>query len=79
MTLKVLDPVVLVHDLPEHGLREGDLGTIVEIYEPIGLDVELVVASGETLGVVTLTPKDVRPAGPSDLLAVRPTTRASTA
>ena len=32
MTYKLLDLVVLTGDAPEHKLRAGDLGTIVEIY-----------------------------------------------
>jgi hypothetical protein len=40
--------------MPEFELRAGDLGTVVEIYEPDGLEVEFVKASGETLAVVTI-------------------------
>ncbi len=32
MTYQLLDTIVLERDLPEHGLRQGDLGAIVEIY-----------------------------------------------
>lgn len=42
MKHKLLDCVVLVKDLPEFGLRAGDLGTIVATYEPDGLEVEFV-------------------------------------
>ena len=39
MTVHPLDVVVLAHDLPAHGLRRGDLGSVVEIYgsDSIGL------------------------------------------
>jgi hypothetical protein len=36
MTYRVLDTVVLARDLQEHSLRAGDLGAVVEVYEPDG-------------------------------------------
>lgn len=73
----LLDTVVLKHDLPEVKLREGDLGVVVERYEPDGLEVEFVKASGETLAVVTLTEHEVRPVGAADIIAVRTSSRAA--
>jgi hypothetical protein len=67
----VLDTVVLARDLPEHGLRSGDLGAVVDVYPPDGLEVEFVVASGRTQAVLTLLVSDVRPVGEHDLIAVR--------
>ena len=37
MKYKLLDSVVLERDLLQHGLRKGDLGAVVEVYEPNGL------------------------------------------
>lgn len=71
MEHKLLDTVVLAHDLPEHGLRAGDLGAIVEVYKPDGLEVEFVTASGLTEALVTLRASDVRQVGDTDLIAVR--------
>lgn len=71
MGFKLLGTVVLKHDLPEYGLKQGDLGAIVEIYEPHGLEVEFVTASGKTQAVVTLSIEDVRKIEPSDMIAVR--------
>ena len=65
------DTVVLVRDLPEHGLRAGDLGAVVEVYVPDGLEVEFVTASGRTKALVTMKSRDVRPIADSDLVAVR--------
>ena len=48
-------------DRPEHGLLKGDLGAIVEIYEPSDLEVEFVMADGTTGALVTLHESDVRP------------------
>lgn len=75
MRFRSLDVVVLDTDLPEHGLKRGDLGTVVERYEPDGLEVEFVTASGATEALVTLTEADVRPVVENDLVAVRPYTR----
>jgi len=68
---KVLDTVVLDRNLPDHGLRSGDLGAVVQVYEPDGLDIEFVTASGKTQALVTLNVSDVRPVQDSDLIAVR--------
>jgi hypothetical protein len=72
MTYSVLDTVVLARDFPEHGLKRGDLGAIVEIYEADGLEVEFVTASGRTGALVTLSTADVRQVADADLIAVRP-------
>ena len=71
MKHKLLDTVVLARDLPERGLCSGDLGAIVEVYEPDGVEVEFVTASGRTEAMVTLKATDVRPVGDADLIAVR--------
>jgi hypothetical protein len=71
MTYSVLDTVVLTRDLPKHKLRAGDLGAIVQIYEPDGLEVEFVTAAGRTEALVTLKQADVRPVAGDDLVTVR--------
>ena len=43
-----LDTVVLLRDLPEAGLRSGDLGAVVLVYGGDALEVEFVTASGRT-------------------------------
>ena len=77
MRFKVLDTVVLATDLPEHGLRQGDLGAVVEVYEPDGLEVEFVTASGKTEALVTLDVGSVRAVVDNDLVAVRPYSRSA--
>jgi hypothetical protein len=69
---KTLDTVVLRRDLPDQGLREGDLGAVVQVYEPDGLEVEFVTASGRTEALLTLKASDVRLGNDTDLVAVRP-------
>lgn len=71
MRYQLLDTVVLNRDLSEHGLRRGDLGAVVELYPPDGLEVEFVTGSGRTQAVVTLTANDVRSVQDRDLIAVR--------
>ena len=71
MRHRVLDTVVLERDIPEHGLRRGDLGAVVEVYDPDGLEVEFVTASGRTAALFTLTTRDVRAVADDDLVSVR--------
>lgn len=71
MSYERLDTVVLVRDLPDKGLCAGDLGAVVEVYEPDGLEVEFVTAAGRTSALVTLRLSDVRPIADTDLVAVR--------
>lgn len=77
MTYRVLDTVVLDRDLLNHGLRKGDLGAVVQVYEPDGLEVEFVTASGRTEALVTLNVRAVRPVADDDLVAVRPYRRSA--
>ena len=71
MGYKELETVVLNRDLPEQGLRRGDLGAVVEVYGTDAIDVEFVTASGRTQALVTLTTGDVRSVSDEDLLSVR--------
>lgn len=66
-----LDTVVLVRDLPESGLRAGDLGAVVQVYGTEALEVEFVTASGRTQALLTLPLSDVRAVRDDDLLTVR--------
>jgi len=61
----------LKKDLPDHGLREGDVGVVVEVYEPDGLEIEFVTGSGKTQALVTLKITDVRTIGDAEILTVR--------
>lgn len=77
MRYRVLDTVVLDRDVPDHGLRKGDLGAVVEVYEPDRLEVEFVTASGRTEALVALNVRDVRPVAADDLVSVRPYRRSA--
>jgi hypothetical protein len=71
MTIKILDTVVLNKDIPEHNLKKGDLGAVVEVYEPDGIEVEFVMVSGKTRALLTLKTDEVRSISDSDVLSVR--------
>ena len=59
--MKEHDRVVLAEDIPEHGLKAGDVGTIVFVYrEGEGFEVEFLTLNGETIAVATLTRSQVR-------------------
>jgi hypothetical protein len=68
---KELDTVVLVRDLPDSGLRAGDLGAVVQVYSPEAFEVEFVKAAGGTQALLTLRANDLRAVRDDDLLAVR--------
>lgn len=72
MSFHPLDVVVLKIDQPEHGLKRGDLGAIVDIYSPDAIEVEFVTASGRTKDLITVRPSDIRNVSDDDLVAVRP-------
>lgn len=71
MSYELLDTIVLARDLPADDLREGDLGAIVQTYEPDGVEVEFVTASGRTSALVTLKEADIRPVAENDIVSVR--------
>ncbi len=70
MVFELLDTVVL-SDVPEHGLRAGDVGAAVEVYADAAFEVEFVRASGQTKALVVLTASDLRSVAANDMLAVR--------
>jgi Domain of unknown function (DUF4926) len=59
--IRELESIVLVGDLPEHGLRDGDIGTVVHIHSGgSGYEVEFMTLDGQTVAVVSLLPTQVR-------------------
>ena len=70
--IEELSTVVLTIDLDEHGLRAGDLGTVVLVHASgKGFTVEFTTLSGATLAVVTLSADQVRPTRSGDMAHVR--------
>lgn len=59
-TISELGSVVLEHDLPEHGLALGDVGTVVHrCGDGKALEVAFVAGEGETGAVATLEAEPV--------------------
>ena len=73
MTFNELESVVLLKDVPDAGLRAGDLGAVVHVYEPNSLEVEFVRTQGRTQALLTLAATDVRGIRGTDMTCVRPT------
>jgi len=72
-----LECVVLVEDIPEHDLRAGDLGTVVEVYPGGGVEVEFVRGNGSIQALLTLDERNIRKMDSHDLLTTRRLTNAS--
>lgn len=72
--IRELDTVVLLRDIKEYGLRHGDIGAVVHIYNNNNnaLEVEFVTGEGETVGLFTLTTNEVRRMEGREILHVRP-------
>lgn len=63
-----LEPIVLTKDLPDHGLKAGDVGTVVLVHRGgAGYEVEFCALNGETILVTSLEAGDLRPAGPQEV------------
>lgn len=67
-----LDTVVLTHDITDKGLKEGDMGAIVQVYEGVkAFEVEFVTAEGKTVALITLKPSDIRKVAKNEILHAR--------
>jgi hypothetical protein len=74
--IQELESVVLTVDLPEHGLKKGDIGTVVLTHRGgKGYEVEFVALDGETVAVVSLFDSQVRPIGRREIANARPIER----
>ena len=70
--IETLERVVLTNNLPEQGLRAGDVGTIVLIHnQGEGYEVEFVALDGETIGVVSVYANQVRRVRSGEIAHVR--------
>lgn len=69
--IRELDCVVLACDLPEHGLKRGDVGTVVLVHAGAGYEVEFMTLDGETLAVVSLRDEQLRPIGRREIANAR--------
>jgi hypothetical protein len=70
--MKDLDSVILTSDVPEYGLKRGDLGTVVFVHHgDKGYEVEFVALDGESVAVVSLFASQVRPIGRREIAHAR--------
>ena len=71
--MEELDTVVLTHDIKDHGLKKGDMGAVVQVYEGgKAYEVEFVTAEGKTIALLTLTSTDIRQMAKNEMLHARP-------
>lgn len=69
--IKELETVVLTKDLPRHGLKEGDIGTVVHLHPSGGCEVEFVTLGGDTVAVVSLKDSEIRLTAKKEIPHVR--------
>lgn len=75
--IKGHDRVVLVQGLPDHGLEEGDVGTVVFVHAGgIGYEVEFVTLDGSSSSVIEVTAGQVRSVGSHEIPHARSLTTA---
>lgn len=75
MKFRLFQQVALTKDLPEKGLCQGDVATIVEHHPGLkgedGYSLELFNALGETLVVITVVESAIQPLSADQILRVR--------
>ena len=76
MAFELYSDVILTRDISEHGLRAGDVGTVVARHvvpgvSEEGYSVEFFDMTGNTVGVVTVSANAVRLPTQADRPAVR--------
>jgi hypothetical protein len=76
MKPELYERVALTRDIPEHGLKQGDVATLVDTVPhpnggPEGLVVEIANALGQSLRVAIVTADDLEPLNANEVLAVR--------
>ena len=67
---------VLTRDVPEEGLRRGDVGVVVDIYrdaegKAVGYTLETFTIEGESVAVVSVVADAVRPTTAADVTTAR--------
>jgi hypothetical protein len=80
-SIELYKDAALRSDLPEHRLKAGDVGTVVEILPhpaggPRGIMLEVFSALGHSLAVVTVPETQVEPLSDDEVWAVRRLARA---
>jgi Domain of unknown function (DUF4926) len=68
--------VALTRDLADHGLKRGDIATVIDFAPhptggPQGVVLEVTNALGDSLQVVIVTTADIEPLSANEVLSVR--------
>ena len=76
MAFELYNDVILTRDVPEEGLRAGDVGTVVDRHVVPGVaeegySLEFFDMTGNTVAVITLPASALRVPTPADRPAVR--------
>ena len=67
------DRIVLLKDVPQEGLKSGDVGTIVHVHDrEEAFEVEFFTLAGATAAIATVLPSQVRPVNDKDITHARP-------
>ena len=70
--MQELERIALTQDLPEHGLKVGDIGMILHVYgEHKGYEVEFVTLSGDLVALVSVYPTQIRPLEHDEIASAR--------
>ena len=71
--IKEHDRVVFRTQDPEHGLKPGDVGTVIHVYKKgKAVEVEFLTLRGETVVIATLGASQVRPVKKREITHARP-------
>jgi hypothetical protein len=76
MKYELFEEVVLGQDIPENGLKKGDVATVVE-YHPVpsgedGYSLEVFNALGDTMAVITVPESLIESLTEDEVFSVRP-------
>lgn len=67
------DRIILTCDVPEEGLKAGDVGAVVHVHRGgEAFEVEFLTLGGETVAVTTLLASQIRPVTNRDITHARP-------
>ncbi len=70
--IEELERVALTSDLPEYGLKAGDVGMVAHIHgDHRGYAVEFVTLSGELVALVSLYPEQIRQLEADEIASAR--------
>ncbi len=71
--VKEHDRVILTSDLPEAGLKSGDVGTVIHLHRNgEAFEVEFLTLDGKTVAIATVPASQLRPVTNRDITHARP-------